>query len=409
MMRTRKKGRKIYTYRVKNRRIFSKYHPMRSAFSMVLMSLFLVFFGIVGFNVAGPLVTRLQAEAKKPTTTPDPYVFTTTTPPVSAVTTATVTTQIRMTDTMPVMQQEPLRLALYLNANCVSDLDKLSAALSEASAAGYTAAVLPLRLEGGALQYSTKSELANECHATNEELPTLAEIAAKIAAADMAPIARIETISDTLVPTVQPKAGYHLKDSDQLWLDDSAAAGGKAWMSPFSEISLNYLQELTAEIVTSGFERVICSGIHYPTFYPEDMEAIGKQASDEEQRSNGLHNLLNRMATTTNVSSYEFDLNAALHGEEEALHPSALAIQTAVVTIDFRDFESMFYYRNERYDTSKLAYKDKVMLLLQVADEMTENLEVLPCICRGKLTDTQLQSVIDAMYEANYTEIYIQP
>ncbi|MBR4199736.1 MAG: hypothetical protein IKQ91_00485, partial [Oscillospiraceae bacterium] len=61
-MKHRKKGRKIYTYHAKNRRIFSSYHPVRSAVTTVLTLIVIGVLGFVGYNIVGPVVTRLQQE-----------------------------------------------------------------------------------------------------------------------------------------------------------------------------------------------------------------------------------------------------------------------------------------------------------------------------------------------------------
>ena len=72
-MKRKMKGRKIYTYRARNRRVFSDYHPLRSAIGTVLTLILVVVIGFVGYNVVGPIVTRLQMEKLNPTATADPY------------------------------------------------------------------------------------------------------------------------------------------------------------------------------------------------------------------------------------------------------------------------------------------------------------------------------------------------
>ena len=46
---------------------------MRSAFGTAVLLALLAFCVIVGYNVIGPIVTRVNLEAEHPTTTPDPY------------------------------------------------------------------------------------------------------------------------------------------------------------------------------------------------------------------------------------------------------------------------------------------------------------------------------------------------
>jgi len=93
----KKKGRKIYTYQARNRRVFSDYHPVRSAIGTAVTLVLIGVIGFVGYNVVGPIVTRLHQEELSPTATAEPY-FTETPPPETAAELAeTVTTSVSLT------------------------------------------------------------------------------------------------------------------------------------------------------------------------------------------------------------------------------------------------------------------------------------------------------------------------
>lgn len=408
-MQTRRKGRKIYTYRVKNRRVFSQYHPMRTALTTVLAVIVLLFLGLVGYNVVGPLASRLKKEAKHPTTTPNPYIYAEATMTALETTTVQTTTTV-LTTTEEYLEpiNEPLQLSLYLNPNALSDLDKLRTVVSEAAANGYGSVVVPLKLGGGALQYNSTVPEAKQSGASADTLPTLSEIASTISACGVFPVARIETTADSLLPIVKAEAGYRTTAEDKLWLDDAEGSGGKPWISPFSDVSRSYLQQIAAEISNAGFQRIICGGVAYPNFYAADLEALGPMLSDEASRRSGLVGMLNAIGDTVPSAVYECDLSLAIDNQEEGLAPDQLSIGTACVMIDFHKFDGTFFYAAERYDVSKLAYEDKTLILMQIAEEITGAMNVLPCIRSDNLTEQQLQSVIDTMYEIGYSRILIQ-
>lgn len=406
-MHIRRKGRKIYTYRVKNRRVFSKYHPMRSALSTVLTLVVLAFLGVVGYNVVGPLVTRLSAEKERPTMTPDPYIYEE--QQTTAVTTIGSDSQEEIsTETTAAPMLTPLQLSLYLNPNALSDIEKLRTVVSEAAAEGYHAVVVPLKLSGGALQYQSLVNEAKECGATSETLPTLSEIATTISECGVFPIARIETISDHLMPAEYQETGYRNTATEKLWRDDETGAEGKPWMTPFADESRQYLQNIASEIANAGFRNVICGGVEYPHFMESDYEILGPMLSDEASRSSGLVGMLNAIGDATSAAVCEVELSRAIAGEEESLNPDALNLTTAMVLIDFDKFNGTFFHASERYDVSKLAYPDKALMLMQIAEEVTGTMSVLPCIRSSNLTQSQLEAVIDTMYEIGYTEIFIQ-
>lgn len=408
-MQTRRKGRKIYTYRVKNRRVFSQYHPMRTALMTVLAVVVLLFLGLVGYNVIGPLATRLRKEAKHPTTTPNPYIYAEATM-TALETTMPPTTTTAYTTTEEYIEPitEPLQLSLYLNPNALSDLEKLQTVVSEAAANGYESVVIPLKLSGGTLQYNSTVPEAKQAGASADNLPTLSEIATTISACGVFPVARIETVADNLLPIAIEQTGFRTTTDNKLWLDDAEGSGGKPWMSPFSDESRTYLQKLVTEISGAGFQKVICGGVAYPTFYAADLEALGPMLSDEASRRSGLVGMLNSIGEAAPSTVYECDLRMAIDNQEEGLSPDQLTLGTACVTIDFHKFDGTFFYASDRYDVSKLAYEDKTLILMQIAEEITGQMAVLPCIRSDNLDAVQLQSVIDTMYEIGYSNILIQ-
>lgn len=57
--------------------------------------------------------------------------------------------------------------------------------------------------------------------------------------------------------------GYGASEG-MLWLDNSAQAGGKPWLNPYSPTARQYIQDLALEVVSLGYEQIVFSGLHFP-------------------------------------------------------------------------------------------------------------------------------------------------
>ncbi len=413
-MHLKKKGRRIFTYRVKNRRVFSRYHPLRSALGMTLMIAVLIVLVIVGYSVIGPLVTRMRQEAQTPTQTPDPYVPGTTTAATAAsgMTTSlseqngTDTTTTTTTAATPPSMEEGY-LALYLDEAAVASYEALEQAVSDAKAEGYTAVVLPLKQSGGKLYYASALESAQQCGAVVSE-QSAKQIAAMITEQGMHPIAHMVTIADSCYPLISFEAGYVIEETGQRWLDKAEADGGKPWMSPFAEESRAYLSAIAAELAEAGFVQVLCAETAYPDFYASDLDYIGSLVSDRQSRKEGLISVLNALGDASETCAYEFDLYEALNDEEEALDRELLTIDAACVVIRYSYFASPFYVDNDRYDPSRLSLQDKTKLLMEIAEELTGDMTVYPCIRRTGLSEQELSQVVDTLHTLGYARVIVQ-
>lgn len=405
----RKKGRKIYTYRVKSRRVFSRYSPWRSAAVTILSLAVLCVLGVVGYSVIGPLVIRMEQEKENPTTVPDPF-----TAQSSVVTTTTTTTNVttydshtEITTTTTTAMTVPLQMNVwYLEDEALHDAERLSTALQNAVDQGYHGVVMPLKQYGGFLYYASAVEGTDYCNAVQSEL-TARELADMAKNAGLVPMAEIVTIADYCYPTYSFESGYFFEDSDERWLDDKPEEGGKPWMSPFAEASRSYLCDVAAEIHEAGFVKILCADTEYPDFYASDLEYIGKDVSDKKRRADGLAGVLNALDASDTGCAYAFDLYKALNKEEEAIRSDALAVKDAVITFDYYLFSTPFYLGNDKYDPTGLTVAEHTELLLMVADALAEDMSYTPCISRHGLNDEEIMQATEAFRAAGYDTVLI--
>ncbi len=402
----RKKGRKIYTYRVKNRRVFSKYSPLRSALSVALSLVILGGLGVVGYSVIGPIVIRTEQEKETPTTVPDPFVaMSTTTTATTTVTTITTTQETTTTTTtLPAVVENPLVLLLADEVMYTSET--LMQALSDAKNAGYDAVVMPMKQYGGLLYYASQIEGTDYCKAVQSEL-TAEEIVMMAEDAGLIPMAEIVTIADYTYPLYSFESGYFFENSDDRWLDDKESEGGKPWLSPFAQTSQDYLCAVAGELYSAGFVKVLCADTEYPDFYESDLEYIGKDVSDPKRRADGLAGILNALDACESGCAYAFDLYTALNKDEEAIRSENLAVKNAVITFDYHMFSMPFYLGNDKYDPRGLSIAEQTMLLLKVADAIAEDMEYLPCVSRHGLSDAEVTEAVEAFRAAGFATVFV--
>lgn len=404
----RKKGRKIYTYRVKTRRVFSRYSPMRSALAGILSVVVLAVLGVVGYSVIGPIVIRVEQEQTHPTTVPDPFVAESTTTTSATTTTVTTSTTAAESTTTTTTLPETVEalLVLQLPDAAVHTPEALTQALQDAKNAGYNAVVMPMKQYGGQLYYASKIEGTDICKAVQSAL-TAEELVAMAENAGLVPMAEIVTVADYTYPLYSFASGYFFANGTDRWLDDKESEGGKPWLSPFAQESRDYLCAVAEELYQAGFARVLCADTEYPDFYDSDLQYIGKDVSDPTRRADGLAGVLNALDASNAECAYAFDLYAALNREEEAIRSDTLAVEQAVITFDYYLFATPFYLGNDRYDPRGLTIAEKTSLLLTVADAIAEDMQYLPCVSRRALTDAEVTEAVETLRAAGFDTVFV--
>ncbi|MBP0967260.1 MAG: hypothetical protein J5722_06485, partial [Oscillospiraceae bacterium] len=385
-MKHRKKGRRIYTYRTKNRRVFNRNHPMRSAFGTAVLLALLAFCVIVGYNVIGPIVTRVNLEAENPTTTPEPYFSessdsTQETPENSsqpeqtaaqttakkAVTTAAVTTVVTTT-TEPVMTRFPdgAEVAYLLPEGALHDLASLDHDAEAAAKQGYTSVILPLKLKGGMLQYASGNDRARTCGASSANMLTLREITNAAERYHLTCSALFSTLEDHIYPNVYMDGSFTFNGSTR-WLDNKPESGGKPWLNPFDEASGNYLADLAGEIERGGFTHILCTDAVLPDFFRSDAELLGNRIQDHDQRQKALASVLNSITAAAPSAGSYLSLSELVLGNEEAFVPDLLDMKQVFVRIDPLDLPQAFTLGGQHYDPTPLAADDQLLLLAAAA------------------------------------------
>ena len=421
-MKHRKKGRRIYTYHARNRRVFSRNHPMRSALGAVVTMAVFAAIVFVGYNYIGPIVTRVHEEAEHPTTVPEPYftdfqevaetvpaLETAVTAPVTSTTVLTTVTTTETTTTavtFPARFGEGVTAAYVADESVLADLDTLDTAAKKAAEQGFTAMILPLKTDTGKLNYASELQKAKDCGATSGAALSAREIRNAVGRYQLECVAMISTLKDQTYPNTFMDGSYTFREGSTRWLDNKPSEGGKPWLSPFESAARDYLSEIAGELSDAGFARVICTDTVFPHFFHSDAELLGGRIEDAAQRKTALISVLNEMtAAAPNVCALA-DLQKLSAGEEEAFIPADLKCKQAVIRVDADAIRDPLSIGEHRYDPSSLYGTEKLLMLMRAAKDAAGDLDMIPLLVDHGMSDSDLEQTVAALHEDGISTVY---
>lgn len=348
-MKFKNKGRKIYKTKEKN--YYGK-SAAGKAFSIGLTILLIGGIGFIGYSVAEPLVNYSKKKGdKEPVSTSEI---------VTATESAEITTSYFTDDSgEKIPPRQSVKFETY-KAAALKETDLLSADALELAIGklptgqGIEYLEVPLKVKGGAVYYSTNVFLAGASKAYPEML-TLEQIVNTVEKAGYKPAAVISIFNDNLLPVTDGSTGYRTYSTDEQWIDNDPAAGGKPWASPYSELAVNYNADIAGEISAAGFQKVICSDLVFPQFRQSDLELLDPELSlpSRSMKMTAAANLLNDRILK-NGSSMFVEISAAdiIKGSKDILQPMLLNVNTVVLNINIDELSSGVYTSETVYDFS---------------------------------------------------------
>lgn len=167
----------------------------------------------------------------------------------------------------------------------------LSSALAAAKDSGCGIIVVTLKDENGNLYYKSGIESVKDTELIQGAL-TASQICDQITKAGLTPAAKISTLMDSTAPKIT--GGGYMIVSGGAWLDDYPDKGGKRWLSPFDQKTLDYIGGITEELSSAGFRHIICTNTMYPAFHGIDIKEYLSDLplSDKDKRVEALWNVV---------------------------------------------------------------------------------------------------------------------
>lgn len=124
--------------------------------------------------------------------------------------------------------------------------------------------VIPLKDSNGYLYY--QSALPDASKSVAATTIDAAAAASALRAEGLEPVAAVSAFQDPLAPYTNRDMGIHYQDTEYFWLDAAQEAGGKPWLDPWNDSTVNYIAGILSEVKAMGFDTVLLSGMQYPPY-----------------------------------------------------------------------------------------------------------------------------------------------
>lgn len=263
----------------------------KQALTVIIMIVVVIGLCVVGYGLGKPLMDYFSGKAGSTESTTRSTSSSVALPTEEAE--PTVETE-ETSEAKPEDKPEKPANAFEISVASMKNADTLKSALASAKAQGYDTVVLTLKTDGGQFLYKTESDVLR--YATTNIVGTLTakEIADIVKAQGMTAYAAISTLKDPLTGDYAVNMRYNTADG-YGWLDAAYDNGGKSWLSPFEQDTIAFMAELTAELATAGFDKIVLCDVMYPMFKEIDYSLYLSnmpQLTDKNARLMALWNVV---------------------------------------------------------------------------------------------------------------------
>lgn len=404
-MKRKDKGRKIY--RTKEKNYYGK-SPFEKFMSGLLTVLLIGGIGFLGYSAAEPLLKFTKHMGDNPdvipvaTTTAEPESTETTSAENTADSTAETTAVATETPTEPPVTMESYR-AFALTA---ADLESASALQSALDAVpknqGIEYIEVPLKISGGMVCYV--STVAKEPQFKEFQKLNLVKISETVRNSGFEPVALISTFNDNILPSVDAETGYTSSDGS-LWYDSAL----KPWTDPFSQKTVSYLADITEEVATTGFDRIVCTDFVFPKFTEKDLTVLDEKfgRNDRCMSLTSAANLLYDTAVSNGTTMF-IEVSAAdiLRNNADILQPILLSVNTIVLNINIDELGDGVSDGRNYYEFSGTP-AEKAEKCLGFVTESLADFNFAVRVSGSSLTTQQLIEVKEKIAEMGYNSFVL--
>lgn len=396
-------GRKIYrnSSSIKRRRT-------KAIINAVVIIIILMIVAFVGYSVAKPIYNYFsnadKEDKKEPWTAPEPVETEETIEDSSEQQSEATSSE----NTEPVNSDIKFT-ACRLPYEALLSAEALTDYAAQVKSDGYNAVCVTLKAEGGKIYYSTSSEFAYTDE--NAVIGTMKaeEIVSVIKNSGLKAFASINILEDNNRYGENRDGSYHTTDGS-TWLDNSAANGGKPWLSPFESETAGYVSELFNEASAAGFDAVIAEGLVFPAFRNSDIVYLGESVRNTD-RYKYLVSLVNISYATAAENNTEFmlKLNAAdiINDTAEVFRPDELTDVKLLVEYIPSELNGTVVFENNEIVLSDLPAADKFAAVFNIiSSKAGDNIKIVPEIKYSSFNQSDYSDVIAELISENY-ESYI--
>lgn len=337
--------RKVYKYKYKPRKKRKNNRIFRKVLSVFEVILILAVFVVLGYTIAGPIINMMHADKNIESTAE----ISTSQKEIQVVT--NVENDIPETFTSESQEGQKKNTVKYsfsaveIPDSSLESLDSLETSLENVKKNDTNKIikniVVPLKLTGGELNFSSVNKNAIEADAVISDL-ALKDIYSEIDSFGYSPVAEISLLEDAIYSKYNVESAFTTKNGSR-WIDNDLSSGGKSWLDPSKDECKKYLKSIATEIVSAGFEIIVCTDVEYPAFRQSDINYIGDSVS-ESLRYRNLTDLVNEIQDAvsyknTEVYVYE-DIIKYISGESEVVKKESLKSDGIIFNINLDSIKS---------------------------------------------------------------------
>ncbi len=404
-----RRGRKIYRTRAGNRK--RRTQKFFKALFMIIILALLVF---VGYSVAKPVYKYFSERSGKDSAEETvPW-----TPPVMPDDTdgtgnETVDVPEESADA-PEDNGENRKLdfsAYQLPETALISDSDLRNALESAKGSGYTAVVVTMKAEGGKIYYKTSSQMALSADGAVAGGMYAGQISSMIKNAGFTPIAKINLLEDHNWYGEYKTGAYRFEGSTSTWLDDSAANGGKPWLSPFDTDTQSYAAYLANEVSSAGFDYVIFDGIVFPPFRNSDLNYVGAIVKDPSKYKT-LISIADISAKTAEANGSSVMVTASageiIGGKSDLFKPAELTVKTVSVEYFPNGLENTALINGEEIALSELTAYDRAKTVFTEIKRLAgDEITIVPALKQSDFSQADFSETISAFMDLGFTSYII--
>lgn len=303
--------------------------------------------------------------------------------------------------------------AYILSASDMTDRNTLDNALSELSVSGCNAVIFPMKEEGGAFNYATRAPLAQTVYEGEDPIRsslTAKDIADAAYSKGLRPVALISVLSDNNRYGDYRDGSYHTLEDD-AWLDSSPEKGGKPWLSPFEDVTREYMCDIVTELSEAGFNEIIADDFIFPEFRSSDIELLGDSVSPYSDRYLALTELASDMTEAGKEAGSQVMLritaNSIIRGYSELFHPEELSGCTILVDYSEDNISRTMTAGDMEVILDGMEMYEKISAVYGgVADKCGE-LPTYPMIDRYSMSAEDFTRCVKALEALGYDRYYV--
>lgn len=292
----------------------------------------------------------------------------------------------------------------------ISDSD-LRNALESAKGSGYTAVVVTMKAEGGKIYYKTSSQMALSADGAVAGGMYAGQISSMIKNAGFTPIAKINLLEDHNWYGEYKTGAYRFEGSTSTWLDDSAANGGKPWLSPFDTDTQSYAAYLANEVSSAGFDYVIFDGIVFPPFRNSDLNYVGAIVKDPSKYKTLISIAdISAKAAEANGSSVMVTASAGeiIGGKSDLFKPAELTVKTVSVEYFPNGLENTALINGEEIALSELTAYDRAKTVFTEIKRLAgDEITIVPALKQSDFSQADFSETISAFMDLGFTSYII--